>query len=203
MSLIKTLAGDPLAQLDLWLKEAIQRGLEEPTAMTLATVSKDGVPSARMVLCKGIESDGIHFYTNYESRKASELTARPVAALVFFWQKLQRQVRVEGTVERLSRSAAEAYFKTRPRGSQIGAWASAQSRPIATYATLVADFERIEREYEGKDVPCPPHWGGFTLMPNACEFWEGKTSRLHDRVLCTLRANPAGGRAWDFRQLAP
>ncbi len=200
MSLIDTLPADPLAELKSWLDAAIAKGLKEPTAMTLATASKDGAPSARLVLCKGVEDGGVQFFTNYDSRKADELRTNPRAAVVFFWQEMQRQVRLEGRVTVLGREASEAYFATRARGSQIGAWASAQSRPLASYAELTAAFERVEREYANRSVPCPAHWGGFQLTPESCEFWEGKTSRLHDRVRYSRRT---GGKGWDLTQLAP
>lgn len=198
MSLITTMNKDPLLQLDQWLKEAVAQGLAEPTAMTLATAAKDGAPAARMVLCKAVEDGGVTFFTNYESRKAGDLAANPRAALVFFWQPLQRQVRLEGRVEQTTRAVSEAYFATRPRGSQLGAWASKQSRALEAYADLMREFARLEAQYAGKPVPCPPHWGGYKLTPDAVEFWQGKDSRLHDRVLCTR-----AGAGWTFKQLAP
>lgn len=198
MSLIATIAKDPLQQLELWLKEAVAKGLAEPTAMTLATASKDGAPAARMVLCKAVEDGGVTFFTNYESRKADDLAANPRAALVFFWQPLQRQVRLEGRIEKTSRAVSEAYFATRPRGSQIGAWASKQSRALAHFDDLAREFARLEAEFAGKTVPCPAHWGGYRLTPTTLEFWQGKESRLHDRVLCSR-----GASGWDLKQLAP
>lgn len=198
MSLIRSLNQDPLKQLDQWLKEAIRMALPEPTAMTLATATRSGAPAARMVLCKAVEDGGVTFFTNYESRKSQDIDQNPQAALVFFWQPLQRQVRLEGALRKTPRAVSEAYFATRPRGSQIGAWASKQSRPLVDYDELTREYARMEAAYAGKNVPCPPHWGGWHLVPDVCEFWQGKESRLHDRVLCVRE-----GGAWKFTQLAP
>ncbi len=198
MSLITSIPKDPLVQLDHWLKEAADKGLAEPTAMTLATASKDGAPAARMVLCKAIEDGGVTFFTNYDSRKATDLAANPRAALVFFWQPLQRQVRLEGKILKTDRAVSEAYFATRPRGSQIGAWASKQSSLLSSYDDLSNEFARLDAQYAGKSVPCPPHWGGYRLTPDSCEFWQGKDSRLHDRVLFVRT-----GSGWQLKQLAP
>lgn len=202
MTLIHRLSEDPLRDLKIWLDEASQQGLPEPNAMTLATASKDAFPSARLVLCKAIESDGIHFFTNYESRKSRDLLANPSATAVFFWPTLARQVRVEGRVEKVSRKISEDYFRTRPRGSQIGAWVSQQSTEIPDYQTLETQFKERERAFVDQDVPCPPHWGGFVIVPTSVEFWLGLPSRLHDRVLVT-RSTIGDKLVWQKKQLAP
>jgi pyridoxamine 5'-phosphate oxidase len=202
MTLIHRLSEDPLIDLKIWLDEASQQGLPEPNAMTLGTASKDAFPSARMVLCKAIEPDGIHFFTNYESRKSRDLLANPLATAVFFWPTLARQVRVEGRVEKVSRKISEDYFRTRPRGSQVGAWVSQQSTEIADYQTLETQFREREKAFSGQDVPCPPHWGGFVIVPSSVEFWLGLPSRLHDRVLVT-RTTTGDKKVWQKKQLAP
>jgi pyridoxamine 5'-phosphate oxidase len=192
------MSDDPLRRFEAWFGEAEQAGVEVPEAMTLATARADGTPSARMVLLKGVGSGGFVFYTGYGSRKADELAANPRAALVFYWRPLGRQVRVEGTVERVSAEESAAYFATRPRGSQLAAWASDQSRPLASRDELEARYAELERDYEGREVPLPPHWGGYRLRPEAIEFWEHRDNRLHDRVRFT-RAREA----WTVERLGP
>jgi pyridoxamine 5'-phosphate oxidase len=176
---------DPLAIFQAWFEEAARAGIEVPEAMTLATSTADGAPSARMVLLKGADENGFVFYTGYESRKSGELAENPRAALVFYWRPLGRQVRVEGAVERVSEAESAAYFATRPRGSQLAAWASHQSSPLAGRDELDGRYAELEREYEGREVPLPPHWGGFRLRPEAYEFWQHRENRLHDRVRYT------------------
>ena len=173
---------DPLALFGEWFREAEDAGVEVPETMTLATADGDGAPSARMVLLKGADEDGFVFYSGYVSRKAGELERNPRAALVFYWRPLGKQVRVEGRVERVSEAESAAYFATRPRGSQLAAWASQQSRPLAGREELDRRYAQLEREYEGREVPLPPHWGGFRLRPNAIEFWQHRDNRLHDRT---------------------
>ena len=168
-------------------------------AMTLATAGADGAPDARMVLLKGHGPGGFSFYTNVESAKGGQLAARPVAALVLYWRELDRQVRARGPVERLPAETADEYFATRPRDSQLGAWASAQSSPIASREELERRVAELEREYEGRDVPRPSYWGGFLLVPDAVEFWQGRTGRLHDR----FRYERADGEAGRIEPLAP
>lgn len=177
------LGPDPLAQLERWLAEAAQAGLFEPTAMTLATVGRDGRPSARIVLYKGSHDGGLTFYTNYGSRKGTELPAGAPAALVFWWDKLERQVRVEGRVDRLPRALSERYFHARPRLSQLSAYTSRQSRVVADRATLERRLADNERRFDGQPVPLPDDWGGYALRPEAFEFWQGQAGRLHDRLV--------------------
>ena len=176
---------EPLDRFSAWFREAEEAGVAFPEVMTLATATADGAPSARMVLLKGADEDGFVFYTGYGSRKADELAANPRAALVLYWQPLGRQVRVEGNVERVSEAESAVYFASRPRGSQLAAWASQQSRPLESRDELERRYAELEREYEGRQVPLPPHWGGFRLRPNAIEFWQHRDNRLHDRVRYT------------------
>jgi pyridoxamine 5'-phosphate oxidase len=176
---------DPIERFQEWFREAEQAGVEVPEAMTLATAGVDGVPSARMVLLKGADDEGFVFYSGYVSRKAGELEQNPRAALVFYWRPLGKQVRVEGPVERVSEGESAAYFATRPRGSQLAAWASQQSQPLESREELERRYAELEREYDGREVPRPPHWGGFRLQPDAIEFWEHRENRLHDRFRYT------------------
>jgi pyridoxamine 5'-phosphate oxidase len=171
---------DPLGQFRHWYEHAVAAGVLEPDAMALATASPDGMPSVRFVLLKGIDARGVEFFTNYESRKGQELIANPRAALAVLWKPLQRQVRLEGPVEVLTPEESDAYFATRSRGSQLGAWASRQSEVIPDREWLEARLASFEAEYPDT-VPRPPHWGGFRLLPSAIEFWEGRPNRLHDR----------------------
>jgi len=189
---------DPIERFQEWFREAEQAGVEVPEAMTLATAGADGSPSARMVLLKGADDEGFVFYSGYVSRKAGELEQNPRAALVFYWRPLGKQVRVEGPVERVSERESAAYFATRPRGSQLAAWASHQSQPLESREELERRYAELEREYDGREVPRPPHWGGFRLRPEAIEFWEHRENRLHDR-LAYVRA--AG--SWRRERLAP
>jgi pyridoxamine 5'-phosphate oxidase len=179
------MAHDPIAVFAAWLREAEEAGVEVPETMTLATADSEGAPSARMVLLKGVDPDGFVFYSGYVSRKADELKRNPRAALVFYWRPLGKQVRVEGRVERVSEAESAAYFATRPRGSQVAAWASQQSEPLAGREELDRRYAELEQEYEGRAVPLPPHWGGFRLRPDAIEFWQHRDNRLHDRTRYT------------------
>ncbi len=172
---------DPLKQFERWLDQAIAGRLPEPNAMTLATVGADGRPSTRIVLVKGIDANGIVWFTNYESRKGREIALHPFAALQFHWVELERVVRIEGTVEKVADAESDAYFDSRPLDSRIGAWASPQSQVIASRATLLANAARYGAKFMLKP-PRPPHWGGFRLRPEAWEFWQGRKSRLHDRL---------------------
>ncbi len=190
---------DPIRQFQAWLNAAIAAQHPEPTAMAVATATRDGVPSARMTLLKGLDERGFVFYTNYESRKGRELTANPRAALVFFWVLLERQVRVEGYVERASAQESDAYFHSRPVGSQIGAAASPQSQPISDRAALERRFAALEAEYAEGEIPRPAHWGGLRIIPDAIEFWQGRPNRMHDRLRYTRQ--PDG--SWRIERLAP
>ena len=189
---------DPFLLFQEWFDEAERAGVVAPEAMTLATATADGAPSARMVLLKGADEDGFVFYTGYDSRKGAELAENPRAALVFYWQPVGKQVRVEGLVGRVSEAESAAYFATRPRGSQLAAWASQQSRPLASREELERRYAELEQEYEGRDVPLPPQWGGYRLQPEVIEFWEHHENRLHDRVRYT-RAREG----WQTERLAP
>jgi pyridoxamine 5'-phosphate oxidase len=192
------MSDDALKRFQEWFREAGQAGVEVPEAMTLATAAADGAPSARMVLLKGADDDGFLFYSGYVSRKAGELEENPHAALVFYWRPLGKQIRVEGRVERVPNAESDEYFATRPRGSQLAAWASQQSHQMASREELERRYAELEREYEGRAVPRPPHWGGYRLRPDAIEFWEHRENRLHDRTRYT-RAREG----WRAERLAP
>ena len=177
------MAHDPIALFDAWFAEAQASEPNDPNAMALATADADGRPSCRMVLLKGHGPDGFVFYTNRQSRKADELTANPHVALLFHWKSLRRQVRVEGNVSHASDAESDAYFASRSRDSQLGAWASDQSRPLADPATFEARFEEAKARFDGGDVPRPSHWGGYRVVPRAIEFWQDRAHRLHERRL--------------------
>jgi pyridoxamine 5'-phosphate oxidase len=193
-----SLAAEPLEQFRRWFAEAEQSGIRAPHAMALATAAVDGAPSVRMVLLKGADADGFAFFTGYRSRKGSELDVNPRAALLFYWDPLGRQVRVEGPVERLPGDESDAYFATRPRGAQLAATASQQGRVLRGREELDARVAELEHAYEGRRVPRPEHWGGYRLVPESYEFWQHRESRLHDR----LRYRRADG-AWFVERLSP
>ena len=189
---------DPIEQFQIWFDEAVSAGQPQPDAMSLATASAEGRISNRIVLLKTCDERGFTFFTNYESRKSSELPDSAWAALTFFWQILHRQVRIEGHVTRVSAEESAEYFATRPRGSQLGAWASPQSQELATRDELTERLSEVEGRFEGKDVPCPPFWGGIRVEPLSIEFWQGRGNRLHDRVVYSLENG-----AWRIARLAP
>ncbi len=195
----KDLAKNPFRQFEKWFQEAEAAKVLEPNAMTLATTGRDGRPSARIVLLKACDGRGFVFYTNYESRKGRELDVNPHATLLFAWLPMERQVVVEGTVTRVTREESAAYFHSRPRQSQLGAWASPQSTAIAGRAVIEESYRVVEKKYEGREVPLPPNWGGFRLVPDIVEFWQGRRSRLHDR----LRYRREAGGDWVVERLAP
>ena len=194
----KTIDRDPIKQFQTWLNDAFEAGLPLAEAMTLATATSDGKPSARMVLLKQVDHDGFVFYTNYNSAKAQQLDANPHAALVFYWAKLDRQVRIEGSLTRTSREESREYFATRPRESQIGAWASEQSEEIESRVVLEQRAAELEKQYGGGEIDCPEHWGGYRLKPERIEFWKSRIGRLHDRILYQR-----AGAAWTITRLAP
>lgn len=190
---------DPVVQFGRWFEQAEEAGLLEPTAMTLATATPDGRPSARMVLLRGFDQRGFVFYSNYDSRKGAELAANPLAALVFWWGELERQVRVEGRVERTSRQESEAYFRSRPPGSQLSAAASPQSQVIDGRAELEQRVARLAASHPDGHIPLPPFWGGYRVVPEVVEFWQGRPHRLHDRLRYTRQ--PDG--TWRIERLSP
>jgi pyridoxamine 5'-phosphate oxidase len=196
------LAADPIEMFERWLRQSIDAGVHEPNAMVLATSTPDGRPSSRMVLLKGVGPDGFVFFSNQASRKGDELAANPHCALLFPWHPLERQVRVEGTASVLSDAEVEAYFHSRPRGAQLGAWASAQSRPVGSRADLAASYAHVEERFGAEptdaEVPVPPEWGGYRVAPEAVEFWQGRRSRMHDRLVYRR-----SGSGWDVERLAP
>jgi pyridoxamine 5'-phosphate oxidase len=187
----------PFDQFDLWLKQAIELPVGEPTAMTLATANEKGTPSARIVLLKGFDAQGFVFYTNYQSRKGQELAQKSEAALLFFWQPLERQVRIEGVIEKVSEQESDAYYQSRPLGSRLGAWASEQSQAV-TIDALKAKLQEVTEKY-GDNPPRPPHWGGYRVKPTYFEFWQGRPSRLHDRLTYTEGDNGQ----WVIERISP
>jgi len=191
---------DPIKQFEKWFNEAVESGQHEPNAMTLSTSTYDGRPSGRIVLLKGFDASGFMFYTNYLSRKGKEITKNPLGALTFFWGTLERQVRIEGTIEKLSKEQSEKYFHTRPRKSQMGAVASPQSQEIPDRELLEKKMDQLVEEYgDDKDIPKPSFWGGYVLKPRLVEFWQGRRSRLHDRILYKKIDN----KNWKKVRLAP
>ncbi|MEP7163266.1 MAG: pyridoxamine 5'-phosphate oxidase [Ferruginibacter sp.] len=196
----KDVQQDPIDQFEKWWQDVLGSTIEEVNAMTLATANKSGRPSARIVLLKGFTKDGFIFFTNYESHKGLELRENPQASLVFFWKELERQVRIEGLAEKISAEESDSYFKTRPEGSKIGAWASPQSKVIASREFIETNVSSIEKKFTGSgEIQRPPHWGGYIIRPSVIEFWQGRPSRLHDRIQYTKLENGT----WKIERLAP
>jgi pyridoxamine 5'-phosphate oxidase len=191
---------DPIVEFARWFAEAQEAQVTDANAMTVATATAEGLPSARIVLLKAFDERGFVFFTDYRSRKGAELEANPKAALVFYWAELDRQVRITGGVALTSREESERYFRSRPLGSRLGAWASHQSRVIPGRAALEADLREIEARFEDGNVPLPAHWGGYRVVPDAIEFWQGRESRLHDRI---RYLREGGGRGWRVERLSP
>ncbi|EQA55165.1 pyridoxamine 5'-phosphate oxidase [Leptospira kmetyi] len=196
---IEDTGNDPIVFFQKWFQEAVLSEVFEVNAMTLATATKDGIPDARTVLLKGITNDSFLFYTNYESRKGKELEENPKACLVFFWSELERQIRIEGNVTKVSKEESEEYFHSRPRESQIGAVASPQSQKIPDRKFLEERFAKLSKEFEGKEVELPNHWGGYAVQPIRIEFWQGRSSRLHDRIVFEKKSDSS----WDKFRVAP
>jgi pyridoxamine 5'-phosphate oxidase len=189
---------DAIRQFERWFADAAAARVPEPNAMTLSTATRDGVPSARIVLLKGVDANGFAFYTDYRSRKGAELAENPLAALTFLWKEIERQVRITGSVSRVSTQESDAYFRTRPLGSRLGAWASHQSAVLASREELEARVQDVIGRFPDGDVPLPPHWGGFRVAPDEIEFWQGRPDRLHDRLLYRR-----GERGWEISRLSP
>jgi pyridoxamine 5'-phosphate oxidase len=190
---------DPISQFDKWWQEAVRAGIDEVNAMTLATASADGMPDARIVLLKGFDTKGFSFFTNYNSSKGHQLLENPRATLVFFWKELERQVRISGLVSLVSEKVSNEYFNSRPEGSRLGAWASPQSEVIENRQWLEENENKLREEWAGNSVTRPPHWGGYLIKPVRMEFWQGRPSRLHDRILFSLQETGH----WKIQRLAP
>ena len=191
--------GNPYSQFEKWFTEALNAEVLEPNAMTLATANTDGIPSARIVLLKEFTDQGFVFYTNYDSQKGKEIESNPYAALIFFWADLERQIRIEGVVEKVSEEESNQYFHSRPKGSQLGALTSPQSQTIASREFLEEKLADLEKEYEDKEVIKPEYWGGYRVIPNRIEFWQGRSNRLHDRIVYIQEKD----QSWKFERLAP
>jgi pyridoxamine 5'-phosphate oxidase len=195
---IATADRSPIDIFGDWFAVARDSGILHPNSMSVATVDANGAPSVRMLLLKGHDGSGFVFFTNYESRKAQEMESNPKVALCFHWAVLERQVRIEGTAERISKEESSAYFSTRPQGSRIGAWASRQSEPLDRRETLEARFDEVKEKYAGEEIPLPPFWGGYRVLPERIEFWQGRLDRLHDRLVFTRQ-----GTGWSTQRLYP
>jgi pyridoxamine 5'-phosphate oxidase len=194
----KAVSKDPFEQFDIWYEDVPDSETAEPTAMIVATSSGAGTPSVRTVLLKRHDKRGFVFYTNYESRKGRDLAENPKAALLFLWKEVGRQVRITGSIEKTTKRESEIYFRSRPRESQLGAWASKQSTVLPNRVDLIKEYERYEKEFEGKEIPLPPNWGGFRVIPTEFEFWQGRDNRLHDRISYKLK-----GKDWQISRLSP
>ena len=189
---------DPFEQFRIWFEDASKNDFVDYTAVTLSTASKSGKPSSRMVLLKKFDANGFEFFTNYESRKGKDLKENPYACLLFYWDKLERQVRIDGKVEKVSQFESEAYFKTRPFKSRLGAWASHQSSVIESRTVVIKEFLKYYMKFGSKNIPLPPYWGGYRLIPDEFEFWQGRPNRLHDRIIYIKHKDK-----WEIKRLAP
>lgn len=195
---IKSANADPVIQFETWFREAVEAKVNDPNAMTLATATPEGKPSARIVLMRNFGTEGFVFYTNYTSRKGEEILKNPYASLLFFWPELERQVRIEGTLTKQTAEESDMYFNSRPRESKLGAWTSEQSKIIKNREALIEEYEKYSKKYPNENVPRPPYWGGYILKPTAIEFWQGRPSRLHDRLWYTMENDQ-----WKIERLAP
>ncbi len=195
---IRSMSADPFVQFREWYRDAEANEVVEANAMCLGTVSPDGIPSSRIVLLKGFGNDGFVFFTNYESRKARELEEAGNVSLLFFWPAMSRQVRICGSGSRTSREESATYFASRPRGSQLSAWTSRQSSEVETREELVREYNKLKLKYDGQEIPCPPFWGGFRVIPDTFEFWQGQPDRLHDRIAYSRQND-----SWDVKRLSP
>ncbi|MEO6883563.1 MAG: pyridoxamine 5'-phosphate oxidase [Bacteroidia bacterium] len=194
----KLVMKNPIEQFEKWFELAVKSNVPEPNTMILSTASRKGKPSARIVLLRKFSDKGFYFYTNYTSRKGKELAENPFAALTFYWQSLEKQIRIEGTIKKQTKEESDIYFASRPYESKIGAWASAQSKPIKNRSEFEKAFSDFEKKFSGTEIPRPPHWGGYVLSPMSIEFWQGRSGRLHDRILYSLKKN-----VWTTSRLAP
>lgn len=192
------LTADPMILFKRWVEEAIDSKVDEPNAMSLATVSKDGTPNSRVVLLKGVGERTIRFFTNYNSRKGKDLAITPFAAVSFWWPELERQVRIKGSIKKISREESENYFKSRPRGHKLGAWASSQSSEVVNRKKLKEEYEKVSKRFDNTTIPVPEYWGGIDIFVGEIEFWQGRPSRLHDRILFTFEQDE-----WDYKRLQP
>ena len=194
----KTADKDPFKQFEAWYNEILKSGTAEPTAMIVATANKKGIPTVRTVLLKSYDKQGFVFFTNYESKKGHDLAENPKAALLFLWKEEKRQVRITGSIVKTSREESEEYFRSRPIESKLGAWASKQSSVIPNREHLIQNYEKYKKQFEGKEIPLPPNWGGYRVIPEEFEFWQGQDNRLHDRICYSIR-----GKDWHISRLSP
>jgi pyridoxamine 5'-phosphate oxidase len=194
----KTVSKDPFEQFDIWYKDVLNSRLSEPNAMIISTVDRAGIPSVRAVLLKSYDNRGFVFFTNYGSNKGKELAENPNAEILFLWKEIERQVRITGKVVKTTKKESEEYFRSRPRESQLGAWASKQSSVIPNREHLIENYEKHRKQFEGKEIPLPPHWGGYRVIPSEFEFWQGRENRLHDRICYIIK-----GKDWHISRLSP
>ncbi|MDE3235072.1 MAG: pyridoxamine 5'-phosphate oxidase [Bacteroidota bacterium] len=192
-------AANPIEQFARWWEDAIKSEIDEVNAMTVATATKEGVPAARIILLKGFDERGFIFFTNYQSAKGNEIADNPQVALLFFWKELERQIRISGTIEKIGAKDSDDYFQSRPAGSRLGAWSSPQSTVIESRQVIEDNYARYEQQFDNGNIPRPPHWGGYLVKPQKIEFWQGRSSRMHDRLLYSLQADGQ----WKLERLAP